>query len=151
MLSQDFKEFVLLLNEKKIDYLVVGGYAVGVHGYPRYTGDIDIWIRVSDENSNKMVSVLEEFGFSSYNLTKDDFLNLNNVIQLGHPPGRIDIMMSIDGITFDEAYPNKVIKKIDELEINFISLADLIRNKKATGRDKDILDIKKLPPKSSKK
>lgn len=146
MLSQDFKEFVILLNEKKIDYLIVGGYAVGVHGYPRYTGDIDIWVKVSDENADKMVSVLDEFGFSSYNLTKADFLNLNNVIQLGHPPVRIDIMMSVDGVSFEEAYPNKVIMNIDGLEINFIGIDDLIANKRATGRGKDLLDIKNLPP-----
>lgn len=146
MLSQDFKEFVILLNEKKIDYLIVGGYAVGVHGYPRYTGDIDIWVKVSDENADKMVSVLDEFGFSSYNLTKADFLNLNNVIQLGHPPVRIDIMMSVDGVSFEEAYPNKVIMNIDGLEINFIGIDDLIANKRATGRGKDLLDIKNLLP-----
>ncbi len=86
MFSQDFKEFIELLNKNQIEYLVVGGYAVGIHGYPRYTGDIDIWIKISEEIADKMVSILEEFGFGPYELKRDDFLNSNNVIQLGFPP-----------------------------------------------------------------
>jgi hypothetical protein len=144
MFSKDFKEFLELLNKNQIEYLVVGGYAVGIHGYLRYTGDIDIWIKISDENAFKMVSVLDEFGFSSYELKKEDFLNVNNVIQLGYPPLRIDIIMSIDGVSFEECYMCRVIKSIDDLQINFIGLNDLIKNKKATGRDKDIIDLKNL-------
>lgn len=145
MLSQDFKEFLELLNKNQIEYLVVGGYAVGIHGYPRYTGDIDIWIKMSEENSEKMVSVLEEFGFGSYELKREDFLNINNVIQLGYPPLRIDIIMAIDGIEdFEECYSKRTIKEIDNIKINFIGFEELIKNKKATGRDKDIIDLKNL-------
>jgi len=144
MLSQDFKEFIELLNKNQIEYLVVGGYAVGIHGYPRYTGDIDIWINVSNEIAAKMVSVLEDFGFGSYELKEEDFLNTANVIQLGYPPLRIDIIMSIDGVSFEESYSKRIEKEIDGLQIKFIGLSELIKNKKASGRDKDIIDLKNL-------
>jgi hypothetical protein len=144
MFNQDFKEFIALLNKNKVEYLIVGGYAVGLHGYPRYTGDIDIWIKNSEANSEKMVKILCEFGFSSYDIKKEDFLKLDNVIQLGYPPYRIDLVMSIDGVTFDECYTNRVKKEIDEIELDFIGYDELIKNKKACGRDKDINDINNL-------
>ena len=144
MFSQDFKEFIALLNKSKIEYLIVGGYAVGLHGYPRYTGDIDIWIKTNEANSEKMVKILNEFGFNSYDIKKEDFLKLDNVIQLGYPPYRIDLMMLIDGVTFDECYANRIKKEIDEIEIDFIGYDDLIKNKRASGRDKDINDINNL-------
>ena len=144
MFSQDFKEFIALLNKSKIEYLIVGGYAVGLHGYPRYTGDIDIWIKTNEANSEKMVKILNEFGFNSYDIKKEDFLKLDNVIQLGYPPYRIDLMMLIDGVTFDECYANRIKKEIDEIEIDFIGYDDLIKNKRASGRDKDINDVNNL-------
>ena len=144
MISPDFKEFIELLNKNQIEYLVVGGYAVGIHGYPRYTGDIDIWINISDETANKMVLILDEFGFGSYELKKEDFLKADNVIQLGYPPLRIDIIMSIDGVSFEESYPKRIEKEIDGLRINFIGFDELIKNKKTSGRDKDIIDLKNL-------
>jgi predicted nucleotidyltransferase len=144
MFSQDFKEFIALLNKSKIEYLIVGGYAVGLHGYPRYTGDIDIWIKTNEANSEKMVKILNEFGFNSYDIKKEDFLKLDNVIQLGYPPYRIDLMMLIDGVTFDECYANRIKKEIDEIEIDFIGYDDLIKNKRASGREKDINDINNL-------
>ena len=144
MFSQDFKEFIELLNKNKIEYLVVGGYAVGIHGYPRYTGDIDIWIKISNEIADKMVTVLDEFGFGGYEIKREDFLNSNNVIQLGYPPLRIDIIMSIDGVNFEESYSKRVEKVIDGMPINFIGFEELIKNKRASGRDKDIIDLKNL-------
>lgn len=144
MLNKDFKEFIELLNKNQIEYLIVGGYAVGFHGYPRYTGDIDIWIKVSDEVAVKMISILDEFGFESYELKKEDFLKTDNMIQLGYPPFRIDIIMSIDGVSFEESYSNRVEKVIDNIPIKFIGLDELIKNKKASGRDKDIIDLKNL-------
>jgi predicted nucleotidyltransferase len=144
MFSQDFKEFIELLNKNKIEYLVVGGYAVGIHGYPRYTGDIDIWIKISNEIADKMVTVLDEFGFGGYEIKREDFLNSNNVIQLGYPPLRIDIIMFIDGVNFEESYSKRVEKVIDGMPINFIGFEELIKNKRASGRDKDIIDLKNL-------
>jgi len=107
MLSQDFKEFVELLNKNKVEYLIVGGYAVGIYGYPRYTGDLDVWIKPSLENAEKMVIVIQEFGFASLGLTKEDFRTEGNVIQMGYPPFRIDILTRIDGVIFDHCYPYK--------------------------------------------
>ena len=130
MFSQDFKEFIELLNKNKVEYLVVGGYAVGFHGYPRYTGDIDVWIKADNKNAEKMVSVLNEFGFGSSNIKKENFLKLDNIIQLGNPPFRIDIIMYIDGVTFDECYENRTCTMIDQFEINFIGYNELIKNTK---------------------
>ncbi|WP_246327281.1 hypothetical protein [Candidatus Competibacter phosphatis] len=104
MLSQDFKEFVELLNKKEVEYLIVGGYAVGIHGYPRYTGDLDIWINATRQNARKMVAVLTEFGFDSFGLTEEDFTKSGNVIQMGYPPFRIDILTTIDGVRFKDCY-----------------------------------------------
>ncbi len=124
--------------------MIVGGYAVGLHGYPRYTGGIEFWIRQSDDTAEKMLRVMSDFGFSSYDFTKDDFLKPDDVIQLGYPPFRIDIVTSIDGVVFDECLPNKVKRKIGNLEVNFIGFDDLIKNKKSSDRDKDKIDVKNL-------
>ncbi|HEY9122701.1 MAG TPA: nucleotidyltransferase, partial [Bacteroidales bacterium] len=139
-----FKEFIQLLNEKKVEYLVVGGYAVTIHGYPRYTGDLDIWINKTQENSILIIEVLKDFGFSSLNLTSDDFLKDGNVVQLGYPPLRIDILNDIDGVKFSECYTRKEYFNIDNIKIPFISTSDLILNKKASGRHKDIDDLENL-------
>ncbi len=144
MLSKDFKEFVELLNKNRVKYLVVGGYAVAFYGHPRYTGDLDIWIENTPENAQKILECVNEFGFSSYGLKQSDFLTANNVIQLGYPPFRIDILTQIDGVNFDEAFKSKTLTKIDGLDICLISLLDLIKNKKQTGRPLDIDDIENL-------
>ncbi len=104
MLSRDFKEFIALLNEHEVRYLVVGGYAVAFHGYPRYTKDIDVWVELSPENAARIVRALEEFGFGSLGLDTGDFLESDQIIQLGYPPNRIDILTTLKGITFDECY-----------------------------------------------
>ena len=92
MLNQDFKEFIQLLNDNQVNYLVIGGYAVAIHGHPRYTKDIDIWIEISEENSQKIITALTEFGFGSLGLTAQDFQEPHQIIQLGYPPNRIDLM-----------------------------------------------------------
>lgn len=144
MLSQDFKEFVELLNKKEVDYLIVGGYAVGIHGYPRYTGDLDIWINATRQNARKMVAVLTEFGFDSFGLTEEDFTKLGNVIQMGYPPFRIDILTTIDGVRFKDCYKNKIVVLHDEITLDVIGIEDLRRNKKVSGRLKDIDDLENL-------
>jgi len=123
---------------------VVGGYAVSIHGYPRYTGDLDIWVNPTLKNSVKVLDCLNEFGFSSLELTENDFIKEYGIIQLGYPPVRIDIMNTLDGVTFDDCFKNKSIIEIDSLPVNFISLNDLIKNKKATARPRDIDDIENL-------
>ena len=144
MLSQDFKEFVKLLIDQKVEYLIVGGYAVGIHGHPRYTGDLDIWINPTLENANKVVKCVNEFGFGSFKLTSQDFIKEGNVIQFGYPPLRIDILTSIDGVNFGDCILNKKVVEIDGMLVHFIGLADLLKNKKESGRPRDIDDIENL-------
>lgn len=146
-LSQDFKEFIQLLNAHKVEYLVVGGYAVAIHGFPRTTGDIDFWIKPNYENSERMVNALTDFGFGSLDISTDDFLKEDHVVQLGFPPNRIDIMTSVTGLNFDESWKEKKEIVFEGEKINFISLHHLRINKKQTGRDKDNLDLKNLPEK----
>ena len=144
MLSRDFKEFVELLIKNKAEYLIVGGYAVGIHGYPRYTGDLDIWLNPTPENAKSIVKTVNEFGFSSFNLTESDFTKPGNVVQLGYPPLRIDLLTEVDGVTFEECFINRKEVEIDNLIVNFIGYEDLVKNKKESGRLRDIDDIENL-------
>lgn len=114
------------------------------HGKPRHTGDLDIWINVSELNAQKMFMVINEFGMASLGLSKDDFLETGGITQIGYPPLRIDILNEIDGVTFDDAYKNKLIIDVNDMMINYIGLDDLIKNKTASGRSQDITDIKTL-------
>lgn len=143
-LFNDFRDFIHLLNQHGVEYLVVGGYALAFHGKPRHTGDLDIWINISETNAVKMVTVLDKFGVSSLGLSKADFLKEGYVSQIGYPPLRIDILNSIDGISFPAAYPNKQMLQLDEIEISYIGLQDFITNKKASGRSQDLTDVKQL-------
>ncbi|MBI3718067.1 MAG: hypothetical protein HY252_05680 [Sphingobacteriales bacterium] len=144
MFSPDFKEFAELLIKHKVKYLVVGGYAVGIHGHPRYTGDLDIWLLPEKENAAKIMAAVKDFGFGSLSITAEDFIKEENVIQLGYPPLRIDLLTSIDGVSFDECYENKKVVTVDGLAVNFIGYNDLIKNKRATGRQQDLGDIENL-------
>ena len=143
-LPQDFKELLQLLNSKKLEYLIIGGYAVALYGHPRATVDIDIWIAISKDNAQKIVEVLKEFGFNVTELTENLFLGEDKVIRMGIPPLRIEILTSIDGVEFDECYKNKNTVKIDDILVNFISLTDLKKNKKASGRLQDLADLENL-------
>ncbi len=142
--EKDFQDFIELLNKFQVKYMIVGAHALAFHGKPRHTGDLDIWIQPSDENSDKMLLVLKEFGFGSLGLTKKDFLKENYVTQLGYPPLRIDILNSISGVSFDEAFSNSLITQVDQLNIVYIGLSDLIKNKTSTGRKQDIADVESL-------
>ena len=144
ILAQDFEDFIALLNKHKVQYLVVGGYALALHGKPRHTGDLDIWINITDKNATRVLKCIKAFGFGMLGFTKDDFMEPGYVNQIGYPPLRIDILTSIDGVGFDEAYANKIMVVENEVTIPFISLQELIKNKKATGRPQDLLDVKQL-------
>ena len=144
LLPKDFKELLQLLNSKKVEYLVVGGYAVALYGYPRATGDMDIWIAISKDNAHKTVEALKEFGFNTPQLKKELFLEKEKNIRMGNPPLRIEILTSIDGVEFAECYRNKNTVTIDGIGINFISLENLKKNKKASGRYQDLADIENL-------
>ena len=144
MLSKDFKEFIELLNENKVRYLVVGGYAVAFHGHPRYTKDLDVWIELSPDNANKILNALKKFGFGSLGLKPDDFLEGDQIIQLGYPPNRIDILTTLKGLKFEDCYKVKVEVEIHGLRIDFIDIENLKKNKRATGRPQDIADAENL-------
>lgn len=144
MFSQDFSEFVALLIANQAEYMIVGGYAVGIHGHPRFTGDLDIWLNPTFENAEKILRVVEQFGFSSFNLTVSDFTKEGNIIQLGNPPLRIDLLTQIDGVSFSDCYQNRKIVDIEGLQVNFIGYEDLLKNKKASGRLRDLDDLNNL-------
>jgi len=129
------------LKDEKVDFIIVGAYALAAHGFPRATGDIDIWVRNSFENAQKIMRALIKFGAPISHLSEEDFTAPDIIIQLGVEPCRIDLLTGIDGVGFDEAWQNKVIITIDDLEIGVLSKEDLLRNKLATGRDKDQGDI----------
>ena len=142
--EKDFEEFIRLLNYHKVKYLIVGAYAVIFHSLPRNTGDIDFFIEASEENSDRILRVLKDFGFGELDFKKEDFLNPDIVIQLGYSPNRIDIITGISGITFSEAYQNKVKSKLGSEEVYFISGPDLLKNKDSAGRAKDLADAELL-------
>jgi len=127
-----------------VRYLVIGGYAVAFHGHPRYTKDIDIWVEMSPENAARMVRALEQFGFASLGLKVEDFTTPDQIVQLGYPPSRIDILTTPSGVEFASCYEARVQAIIDGVFIQFIDLENLKKNKKATGRHQDLADIENL-------
>jgi len=143
-LAQDFEDFIRLLNKHQVDYMVVGGYALAFHGKPRHTGDLDIWINSSESNAEKLVIVIQEFGLASLGLNKSDFMQEGYVTQIGYPPLRIDILNTIDGVKFENAYPNKLLLDVNGIEIRYIGLKEFIENKTASGRSQDIADLREI-------
>jgi hypothetical protein len=144
-LPPDFKEFLQLLNEHDVRYLLIGGYAVGYHGYPRATVDMDIWVALQPDNARRVVSALQAFGFDLPELTEDLFLLPDKIIRMGVPPLRLEILTSISGVEFEECFNNRVVDMIDGVQVNLISLDHLRQNKKASGRYKDLSDLENLP------
>lgn len=142
--NSDFRELLNLFKKHNARYLIVGGYAVMKYSEPRYTKDIDLLIAIDYENANSVFSALKEFGAPLTNLTPEDFTQKEYFYQMGRPPLRVDIMMSIPGINFEEAWKNRVIVNLDGLEIPFISRSDLIVSKKTSGRPQDKIDIERL-------
>jgi len=144
MLNPDFKELLRLFNDHSVEYLVVGGYALSAHGHPRYTGDIDLWIGADLGNSRRVMTALRDFGFGALGLKEEDFQRPQQVIQLGYPPARIDLMTDIDGVAFAECWPRRVEISMGDLKIPVLSREDLMTNKAATGRLQDLADLEKL-------
>jgi predicted nucleotidyltransferase len=149
-LESDFIDFVKLCNEYELEYLVIGGYAVSIHGYPRSTKDLDICIKISEVNAEKMVSVIKDFGLESLKLTKDDFLKRDFITQLGYEPLRIDILNDLDGVPFGQAWINKRMVDFEGTKINFIGYHELLKVKEKAGRPQDIADINKLKSRNKK-
>jgi len=143
-LDQDFKEFIALLNEHQVEYLIVSGYAVVAYGYHRFTGDIDIWINPSPENAKKILEVLKAFGFGKLKLTLQDLTSKDKIIQLGYEPLRIDLMTSVEGLDFIDCSKRRKSRKADGIKIHLLGLDDLRKNKKLVGRHRDLEDYKHL-------
>jgi hypothetical protein len=143
-LDKNLREFIELLNTHGVEFLVVGGHAVAFHGYPRLTGDIDVFVAVSEETSAKLMQVLQAFGFGDIGLKREDFLESDSVVQLGYPPNRIDIVTGIDAVTFAEAWSQRQAGELDGVHVQFIAKDLLIRNKRAVGRPKDLADAAAL-------
>jgi len=144
-LPSDFKEFLKLLNAHQVEYLLIGGYAVGYHGYPRATADMDIWIAMNPSNSQRIVIVLKEFGFDLPELSPELFLKEWQIIRMGVPPIRIELATTISGVNFNECYAERLTDTLDSVIVNLISLKHLKINKKASGRHQDLADLENLP------
>lgn len=144
ILNPDFKEFFQLLNANEVHYLIVGGYAVAYHGYPRYTKDVDVWIWVDKQNAKRVVKALQDFGFESLGLKESDFLEPDTIIQLGYAPNRIDLIMGVPGVDFGKCYPARIEEEIEGAKLNFIDLESLKKSKRAAGRPQDLADLENL-------
>ena len=140
----DFEELLRFLEKLEVEYMVVGGYAVAFHGYPRFTKDIDVFFRASEENAEQLRQALIQFGFPEEQLTREVFLTEGNILTFGVEPVRIDMMNEIDGVSYDEAAPNVVRGKYGDVEVPFIGLDALVKNKRATRRLKDKVDAEEL-------
>jgi uncharacterized nucleotidyltransferase DUF6036 len=147
-LSSDAREFIRLLNTKSVKYVIVGAWAVAFHGRPRYTGDLDVFVSRETDNAERLMEVIDAFGFGQTGIVREDFVKPDHVVQLGRAPNRIDMLTGISGVSFDEAWSERQQGSVADIAVYFISRELLIRNKRATGRDKDLADIKLLekPP-----
>jgi hypothetical protein len=139
-LNRDFSEFIASCVAHDVRFMIVGGYAVAAHGHPRFTKDLDVWIWIDEQNANRLVAALDDFGFGSVGLTAHDFLEEGMVVQLGYPPKRIDIITQVDGVEFDPCWEHHIDVEIGGQLVPFISVEDLLTNKKASGRLQDLAD-----------
>lgn len=142
-LHPDFYDFLKSLNSNKVEYLLVGGYAVAYHGYPRATGDMDIWVNVSKDNAAKLETVFRDFGVSA--ASSEHFLEKDKILRLGRPPVRIEVITGATGVESEDCYARRVSEKIDGVPVNIIAVEDLKANKRAAGRHKDLDDLENLP------
>jgi hypothetical protein len=140
----DFNELLNLFADFQVDYVIVGGYALAFHGAPRYTGDLDLLVATDSANADRIICVLNKFGFGSANLTASDFTEEGRFLRLGHPPVRIDLLTSISGVTWEEIQATRVEGKYGDASVSYIGKAEFIRNKRASGRAKDLADIEAL-------
>ena len=145
VLPGDFKEFLKLLNEAEVEYLLIGGYAVGYHGYPRTTAGLDVWVAISAKNASRLVDVFRRFGMQDVKLTPALFLQRDKIIRMGVPPMCIEVLTEIDGVSFAECYAAREVVTLDGHRVNLISLRHLRANKRASGRHKDLDDLEHLP------
>ncbi len=142
--QKDFREFLMLLNAHEVNFMIVGGYALAYHGAPRFTGDIDVFIQSDQDNAQRMMNALTEFGFGSLDVSMDDFQDPDKIIQLGFPPVRIDIITSLSGVSWEEANTSKEPGMFGDVPVSYIGKKQFILNKRASGRLKDLADIEAL-------
>lgn len=143
-LNPDFLDCITLLGQRSVEYVIVGGYAVGFHGFPRYTGDIDFFVSINEENAEKLLQVLDDFGFGGIGIEREDFLKPSFVVEIGREPRKIQILTGIDGVSFQECLQSAVECEYLERKLRFIGFDALLRNKKASGRPKDLIDVEAL-------
>ena len=143
-IQPDFKELLELLNAHKVEYLIVGAYALAFHGAPRFTGDIDIFVRPEAKNAEKILAALDEFGFGSLDLTVSDFKDPDKVVQLGLAPVRVDLITSLTGLSYQEVFAGKTQGTYGDVPVCYIGRKELLANKRALGRKKDLADIEAL-------
>ena len=143
-LHEDFADFLRLLNAHEVRDLVVGGYAVAFHGHPRYTGDLDVFVEASPDNATRLIEVYAAFGFNRAEMKPAMFTTPDNVVRIGHEPVRLEILTSISGVDFADAYARRIEVLVNDLVVPFISYADLIQNQTSTGRTKDAADVEIL-------
>jgi len=144
MLNNDYKDILLKLSDRKVKFLLVGAYAMAVHGYPRSTMDIDLWVKPDPENANLVLNALDDFGAPLGDLKAEDLQKEEMVFQIGVAPCRIDILTSVDGLKFEEAFSNSKKIDIEGIPVQVLSISDLIKNKRSTGRTKDLADAQDL-------
>jgi hypothetical protein len=149
-IQPDFKELFEFLNAQDVEYLVVGGYALAFHGAPRYTGDLDVYVKPDEKNADRILRALEEFGFDSLGLTVEDFKVADRVVQLGVPPVRVDLITSISGVSWEEAASGSVETRYGNVPVRILGREEFIRNKKAVGRARDMADIEAISGEDSR-
>jgi len=143
-LPKDFKDLLKILSDNEVQYMIVGGYALSLYAAPRATGDIDIFVKIDQDNADRILKSLKEFGFGGLGITEQDLLTPEQVLQLGYPPNRIDILTGIEGVSWEEAFPNRKNIVHDDLVLPVIGKDELIKNKLSTGRMKDMADVEKI-------
>lgn len=143
-LQSDLKEFIVLLSSHSVKYLVVGGHAVAFHGYPRYTGDIDLLVQPSASNAKRLMAALDQFGLGAVGLSADVFTRSDQIVQLGRPPNRIDLLTQITAVSFEEAWAGSIEADMDGVAVRIIGRDDLLKNKRSTKRAKDLADVEEL-------
>jgi len=143
-IQSDFKELLALFNARAVEYLIVGGYALAFHGAPRYTGDLDLYVRPTAENAARIMDALRDFGFGAVGLSESDFIEVDRIVQLGYPPVRIDLVTSISGVSWEEAIRHRVPGNYGGVSVCYLGRDEFITNKRASGRLKDLADIEAL-------
>jgi hypothetical protein len=140
----DFRDLLDFFNRHVVEYVIVGAYALAFHGAPRSTGDIDIFLKPSPDNSKRVLAVLEDFGFGSLGLREEDFLSADRIIQLGVVPVRVDLLLSITGVSWEEAEAGRIAAKYGDVSVWFLGRKEFVANKRATGRKKDLADLEAI-------